>query len=210
MSAEASGLVPPAWQRVLNRVHVLSVISVTGEIADQHPQEQQSADRMRQKLQDAGSWDEAEDEEKALLLAPVRQWTCQQAVNALWRYEGPAVLAWWIGLHPLPPIDQQVYPGSLVRSLRPHADVVAPLAASPHGPEALDLLASQLLTAHWRLVEFRLRPGPIDLSASVRDAWFGPLTTEGLPLAEADLAVGGRAAVQGRPSSGATDAEHGE
>ena len=67
MAAEASGLAPPAWQRVLNRVHVLSVISVTGEIADQHPSEQQSADRMRQELQDAGSWDEAEDQELSLI-----------------------------------------------------------------------------------------------------------------------------------------------
>lgn len=146
---------------------------------------------MRQELQDAGSWDEAEQQEQALLLTPVRQWTRQQAINALWRYEGLAVLAWWIGSHSLPPLDQQVEPGPLVQSLRPHADVVATLPRSPYAPPELDLLATQLLTAHWRLVEFGLRPAPIDLADFVREAWFGPLTTEGLPLAEGDLAVGG-------------------
>lgn len=191
MAAEMPVLDPPAWQRVLERVHVLSVVAVTGEIADQHPQEQQAADRMRQELQDTGSWEEAEQEEKTLLLTPVRQWTHQQAVDALWRYEGLAVLAWWIGRHPLPPVDRQVDPGSLMRSLRPHTDVVASLPASPHGPQELEVLATQLLTAHWRLVEFRLRPVHIDLPAAVRDAWFGPLTTSGLPLAEGDLAVDG-------------------
>lgn len=191
MTAAASELAPPAWQRVLKRVHVLSVVAVTGEIADQHPHEQQAADDMRQELLNAGSWDEAEQQEQALLLTPVRRWTRQQAIDALWRYEGLAVLAWWLGLHPLPPWDRQVEPGPLVGSLRPHADAVATLLASPTDPEDLELLAMQLLTAHWRLVELRLRPTHIDLTAAVRDAWFGPLTTEGLQLAEGDLAVGG-------------------
>lgn len=44
--AEAAELAPPGWERVLKSVHVLSVVAVTGEIADQHPHEQQAADRM--------------------------------------------------------------------------------------------------------------------------------------------------------------------
>ena len=192
MAAEPSGLAPPAWQRVLKRVHVLSVVAVTGEIAKLHPQEQQAADRMLQELQDAASWDGAEQEERALLQTPVRRWTRQQAVDATWRYEGLAVLAWWIGrLRTLPPVDQQIDAGVLVDSVTPYADVVAPLVASPYAPQELELLATQLLTAHWRLREFQLLPSPLDLPAVVRQATFAPLTTEGLPLAEDDLAVGG-------------------
>lgn len=191
MTADAPELAPPAWQRVLDRVHVLSVLAVTGEIALEHPHEQQAADRLRQELEHTGSWSEAEQDEQAALLTPVRQWTRQAAIDALWRYEGLAVLAWWLGLHPLPSVDQQVSVGALMGAVTPYAEAVSRRTRSPHAPTDLDLLATQLLTARWRLVEYRLRPEPLDLSAFVRDARFGPLTVKGLQLVEGDLAVGG-------------------
>ena len=44
---------------------------------------------------------------------------------------------------------------------------------------------------HWRLREFSLNPGALDFQTFARTAWFGPLSLDGVALANGDLSITG-------------------
>jgi hypothetical protein len=186
-------LVPPQWERVLQRTQVLLAVALHGEISLHYRDEQSGADEVRSQLEATGAWDEAEAAERALLNKPIAEWTDQEGINSLWRYEGAAVLAWWLGRLALPTFDQQVDAGSLVSCVRPWGEVLTPQAipAAAHSAADLERLFTQLLTVHWRLTDQRINPRHADFAALVQGAWWGPLSLDGVDLSDGDLAVNG-------------------
>ena len=93
---------PPTLERVLRRTQVLLAVALHGEISLHYRDEQSGADHIRSQLGVTGALDEAEPYERALLDKPVADWTEQEGIDSRWRYEGAAVLAWWLGKFELP------------------------------------------------------------------------------------------------------------
>jgi len=53
---------------------------------------------------------------------------------------------------------------------------------------------------HWRLREFSLRRGTVDLERFARESWFGGFDLERIPLVAGDLAIGGVAIANADPN----------
>lgn len=118
----------------------------------------------------------------------------RQAIDALWQVEGLEVLLWALGLKELPSCDSLSdvdTPLKLV-GIWKHA-IEAPVAGAQVRP-VTDLEKQQAiqLTIHWRLREHGLRPKHMNLPEFVQKATFGPLCTDGVPLVDGDLALGGQ------------------
>jgi hypothetical protein len=141
-------LFPPSWSRVLARAHVTTVLAVHGEIADSEPTAQAEADGIRAELADSGAAEELEPWEEELLATPLVRWTAEQALDAIWRYEGAGVLAWWLGRLEMPAYDTPFAAGDVVRALTPWTEVLVPEVTAGPGRtvEELDALAEQLFT----------------------------------------------------------------
>jgi hypothetical protein len=136
---------------------------------------------------------ELEPHEAQLIAAPLGTLSPQQAINGTWLAEGLAVLAWALGRHELSAYDEGEDPPPLTDSLGFLNEDDAPaLLASPRLRPAAEIeaYAASVLTLHWRLRDFGLRPQPMDFAKFVREAKWGPLTLEGLRLADGDLAIG--------------------
>lgn len=188
----ADRLVPPTAERVARRTLVLLGLALTAECALEHACDQAFADAVHEQLTDWSVTEELEPYESALRTTPVSQWERQDAVNALWRYEGLGVLVWAHGLVELPP-DVPFEAPTVTAALLPARDLgLAHLLERPLRPSTdVDTLADAYFTAHWRLREFGRVPAALDLRSFATTAWFGPLSLTGLPLADDDLAVGG-------------------
>jgi hypothetical protein len=128
----------------------------------------------------------------------------QAAVDATWRLEGLAVLAWALNRFDLPPHDQQVDPGKLLPALGIlNAERSKALLAEPalRPPDELKARSDQLFAIHWRLRNFRLKPEAMNFRDFARTAWFGPLNIEGVRLVGDDLAVGDSAIANADPDA---------
>src|SRR5690606_38236024 len=125
----------------------------------------------------------------------------QTAVNAGWRSEALAVLAWALGRADIPPHDQQADPSAIASSLgflQPETVLTDPALRSA---EDLHSYRNVAFSIHWRLREFSLRPAAMDFARFCETAWFGPLSLEGVQLIDSDLGVLGHALVAAPPSA---------
>lgn len=198
-------LQPPSAERVAARTLVLLCVVARANIErDAHEEWAPRAVEMAlDVLSDNALWDEVEPAERALLEAPLGRLDERALINGTWRAEGLGVLAWGLQKFDLPPIDEPVDVTALTEALgMADAEGAASLLALPQLRPHDDLrrLSEQLFTAHWRLREFDLTGGPLDLAAFAREAWFGPLEIDGLPLADGDLAIGGLPLVAADPN----------
>jgi hypothetical protein len=185
----------PSPARVQRRAVVLATVSCRGII------EAQAADdwvpkfhlRILDWLPSADLEEELEPEEAALLRTPLGTLTLQKRVNASWRAEGLAVLAWALGCYPLPAFNEQVDPKAAASSVGFLSEDAASRAAlAALRPEEDLLRARELIFAlHWRLREFSLRPKATDFAAVGRQPWMGMGGIRQLPLVSGDLALGG-------------------
>jgi hypothetical protein len=204
--APAPPRAPPAADRVLARALALVAVARRAFIEDGGGDEQFA--ELAGLCARADVAGELEPEERAMVEAPRGTLTRRQVIDGTWRTEGLAVLAWSLGLAPLGPLDEPSAPDQLFRAVLAQAGhLEADAAAAAAGPPALrppgelEALLAQVLAVHWRLVEWRVRPRPVDLVAFVRRASFGPLSLDGVPLVGADLAIAG-VAIADAPAEG--------
>jgi hypothetical protein len=186
---------PPSPQRVARRA--LALAAVAGRALLELPDsggDESFRPRLIQWVDTVGVRDELEPDEEKLLQQPLGVPSQQEAVNATWRLEGLAVLAWALGRFELPRHDQQVDAGQLMPAicLLDAAGAKGLLAdARLRTIEELKAMSDRLLAIHWRLRQFRADGGePIaDWPSEAKNAWF-PLNLAGIPLIDGDLALG--------------------
>lgn len=117
----------------------------------------------------------------------------QAMVNGTWRSEGLAVLAWALQASELPPHDQMVDPSAVANSVLFLADDAADRAGELilRRDDELGRFSAVQFAIHWRIRDFSLRPQAMDFRSFSEKSWFGPLSIDGLSLAEDDLAIDG-------------------
>jgi hypothetical protein len=190
---------PPLPERVACRA--LALAAVTGRaLLEQEdpadPQWEENRRRILDWLEAVGIRDELEPEEWKVLQRPVGKLAMQDAINATWRFEGLAVLAWALKRCALPPQDELVDPWTLLDSLGfLDADSARDLLADPplRSPEEFERMDALLFALHWRLRDFSLRPEATDFAKVGDNAWMGHEGIAQLRLIEGDLAIGDRA-----------------
>ena len=190
---------PPGPDQVARRAAILAAVVARGLIEA----DQELPDHAAALAEDLAFYDQlglathAEPQEDALIRAPHGTLEPQAMIDATWRAEGLAVLAWALGqLDALPPIDETIELDVLAERLglpwKSAADVG--IVRSPHLRPAADLdkLDAQLLTAHWRVRQFlQLDPAPMDYVSWVPDVQWAQLSLDGLEVRDRDLAIGG-------------------
>ena len=184
---------PPTAQRVASRTVALAAVAGRGllEAADA-PRDDALRQRLIQWIETVGVREELEPDEEKILQQPVGVPSQQEIVNATWRLEGLAVLAWSLGRFELPEHDQMIDPGVLMPAVGfLDAAGAKGLLADPHlrAQDEINATAQKILTIHWRLREYRLTPKPINFPKVAKDAWF-PLNLAGVRLIDSDLALG--------------------
>lgn len=195
---------PPTAERVARRALALTAVTaraILEQDADE-PDAEERRDDLMAWVREMGIEDELEgpDEwgrspgERSILESPLGAMDEQAQINATWRTEGLAVLAWALGVHQLPPHDAPVDVTALWDSLgfmEPYR--ARALLANPtlRPREEIEVLRKHLLALHWRLRDHTLRPRRMDFAEFARTAWFGPLDITGISLAEGDLAIRG-------------------
>ncbi len=147
-------------------------------------------------LREVGIEDELEPAEQDVIARPPGQLQDQEFVNAMWRVEGLAVLAWALGRLDLPRYDELSDVDAVwdaVGFLKP--DEVRSMLAIPtvRPPAELEALRKQMLGYHWRLRDFRWsRPQAMDFRAFAKDCWFGSFDLSPFSLIDDDLALRGQ------------------
>lgn len=190
---------PPTPERVTRRALALAAVTARALLEQDDPIEPWVAELHRDTLawvEAIGIRGELEPDEWKVLQRPPGTLDQRAQIDATWRLEGLAVLAWALGRFKLPAYDQLVNPQALIHSLGfPDAEAARQLLAAPslQPPAEQEALRKQLLGLHWRLRDFTLRPQAMDFRAFARDCWFGPLDISPFRLIGDDLALGDHA-----------------
>jgi hypothetical protein len=190
---------PPTPQRVARRALALVAVTARAMLEREDPNDA-NAERTRQKLirwvEAVDVEDELEEDERRILHIQVGDVAHQDTLNATWRLEGLAILAWALGRFELAPHDEPIVPEDLLRAMF-YLDVEGgrALLAAPalREPEDIVELQDRLFAIHWRLREWSLNQEPKDFAAVAGEAWFGPLDIAGIRLVDGDIAIGERA-----------------
>jgi hypothetical protein len=191
---------PPGAQAVARRAAILAAVVGRGLIEDDDTLRdgQAAIDADLAFYRDLDLARDAEPAEDALITAPHGTLERQATIDAIWRAEGLAVLAWALGrLDELPPIDMTADLGLLAERLAlpwTSASEVVVMHAPElrRAPEEIAAAGTMLLTAHWRVRQFmHVDPSPMDFVAWVPGAEWADLSLDGLEVAERDLAIGG-------------------
>lgn len=180
---ESEDIPPPDADRVARRALVLGAVAARGL---------GHAEGLIEWIRGAGAEEELEEGERKLLEAVLIEE--KERVDASWRVEGLAVLAWALKLSELPahdcPIDPQLVLTSIgFRDPSASRRLISEASLRPEGE--IEAMRLRLLAIHWRVREFSLNPQPLDFPEISRTAWFGPLELTGVELAERDLSIHG-------------------
>jgi hypothetical protein len=189
--------VPPTPERVARRALALTAVAARATLELDAP-ELDSPDTHRQRLlewvESLEIGDELEPEEWKVLQRPVGKLEQQDFVNAMWRVEGLAVLAWALGRRELPQDDELVIPPDLYQAMGIFdAESGRELLRSPALRSAEELAAMQthLMILHWRLRDYSLRPQGMNFVAFSKSCWFGSFDISRFRIINNDLAIGG-------------------
>lgn len=110
--------------------------------------------------------------------------------------EDDDVLGWSLGWWPMPRYDALANPPELWRAVGLPDDPAharALIAAAELQPEAaLDDMSTHLLMLHWRMVDYRVEPRPVDFVKLSKGCWFGTFSLDDFEIAEDDLAIQGQ------------------
>ncbi|MBL7223790.1 MAG: DUF4272 domain-containing protein [Candidatus Brocadiae bacterium] len=191
---------PPSARRVVGRAIVLSAL-VYRSFLD-HYAGSPDGDELRSRLFDwlvaTGLVWELEQEERKLLATPLGRAEDQAIIDAEWRVEGLAVLAWALGRFELPPHDERVrnylVATDAVGFLGDKAMGALLLTGTLRPSREIRAFANQITMVSWRLTQLRTNPssgGFMDLQEfpayCVIEGWL-----KGLRLVDGELAVGDR------------------
>lgn len=186
--ADANGVRIRAWalMAVIQRAFLEDPSITVAEFAEHH------ADLSRW-IAERGLGQAFDIDELNLLNTPQGALDSQRASNATWLTEGLGVLGWALGVAELRSHDEEFDLFALHDTLGFLDDVPPALDPPRLRPRAeLEHTRGQLLAIHWRLREYRLRPGPLDFKRVAARLSFGDSNLDGITLAGGDLAVHGR------------------
>jgi hypothetical protein len=193
---EVRELEPPSPRRVAARALVLAAIGARGLF-----EKDESAKNLENDRKEILSWieaigigDELEPDEWKVLQRPIGSLERQTMIDATWRTEGLSVLLWGLRcIQELPPYDKQVDPSDLFEAIGYWDEDAAKAilnSASMRLPEELLSMQTTFLALHWRLVEFSLRPNPLDFRRFAREGWMGSFDLTPFRIINNDLALG--------------------
>ncbi len=185
--------VPASARQVAARAMVLAAVSARGDLERQH--DRTACHQPLAWLKGVGGAAALEAPERTFLKSTAGGAEEKVITAASWRREGLAVLAWALERFELPAYDVPVYPPDAAHLCVGFQDPQIArelLAGGKLRPLAeIDRLAAQLTVVSWRLQQFSMMPGPMDLVAflrkwpSFKDTWL-----EGLRIIDGDLAIG--------------------
>ena len=189
---------PPSARRVVARATVLSALvyrSFLDHYAD-NPDGNELRSRLLDWLVATGLIWELEQEERKLLATPLGRAEDQAIIDAEWRTEGLAVLAWALGRFELPPHDERVrnylVATDAVGFLGDKAMGALLLTGTLRPSREIRAFANQITMVSWRLTQLRTNPssgGFADLQKfpayCVIEGWL-----KDLRLVDGELAVG--------------------
>jgi len=187
--------IAPSAERVAARALVLSGIVCRSAIEGDagNPKAEAFREDVLSWTRDIGLVEEAESNELALLECKLGGLSDRQRIDASWRAEGLAVLAWALGRCQLPVYDKRADPYPIAQALgfrETRRDTVLAVPGLRSLEEISDL-ADTLFTLHWRMRQYSLDRKPMNFGEFANTAWFGPLSLMGLRLVSDDLEVRG-------------------
>jgi hypothetical protein len=186
---------PPAAKRVAARALILAAISCRGLIEKDAGKE--GAEELRKCilpwLEVVSTIGEAEPAEVALISTPLGELDRKQRLNASWRSEGMAALAWVLGFSELPPVHVQCEPSDTANSM----GFLDEIENTPmHKPRLRDADEIQqrtdtCLTLHWRLRQLAVDSSPMDFVAYASACEWASMRLDELEIVDNDLAIDG-------------------
>jgi hypothetical protein len=198
---------PPAVDRVVRRMLALTAVAGRATLELDAMQQEidnayQHRERMVEWVNELGVGDELEAEEWKVLQRPVGALEQQDFIDAMWRVEGLAVLAWALHIHPLPAYDELVVPMELydaiglfdIETAKQHLN-----RPDLRSREELEQMAEHILAFHWRVRDFSIRPERMDFEAFSRNCWFGTFDISKFQTVNGDLAIAGQEISQADP-----------
>jgi len=189
---------PPSARRVASRAIALAAVSERG-LLENEASGIKDAEQARQELVDwvtgLGITDELEPEEWKALQRPVGRLERQDAIDAVWRIEGLAILAWALRWYDPPAYDELVRPPLLFDAVRILEPGAMELLSEPtlRAPEELASMREHLLAFHWRMRDFSVRPHSMDFVQFSKKCWFGSFDISRFRIIDNDLAIGDEA-----------------
>jgi hypothetical protein len=190
---------PPVASRVAALALVLAAVAARGDLERQ--QDQTAWHLPLAWLKGVGGAAALEAPERTFLKSTAGRAEEKVVAAASWRREGLAVLAWALRQFELPAYDSPVVPPDAAHlSVGFQEPQIARelLARGELRPRAeVDQLAAQLTVVSWRLQQFAIMPGPMDLVAFLREfSSFKDTWLDGLRIVDGDLAIGAQPLAQ--------------
>lgn len=190
--------VPPDAQRVAARLVALTAVAGRATIElDNNDGNATDDEYLRHAIVDwvrsLGIDDELEPEEWKALQRPIGSLERQSLVNAMWRVEGLAVLAWAVNLHTLPCHETIIEPPELYEAIGvPQAEKTQTILDAVKLRPIADLqdMRKHLTAAHWRLREYSITPKAMDFVAFSKDCWLGSFDVSRFRIIDGDMAIG--------------------
>jgi hypothetical protein len=193
---------PPTARRVAGRLYTMTAVAARGlldmnlSMGNRPAYSLEELQRWHERLDIA---DEVEPRENQILQTGAGQLERQDAIDSVWALEELVILAWALGLYPLPKYDELVNADDLLAHLSfLESDVCRRNLAQATLRPAEELVSynHQIFAFNWRMVEFRLRPRSSDyanivIAGRLFDlSWAnlkqGDLTLQGKAIVEAD------------------------
>ena len=193
---EAEGYVPPTAERVARRAMVLAAVTARALLEQEDPTEpsiEERRDMLLDWINQLGIGDELEPDEWKVLQRRCGTLDQQSLIDATWRFEGLAVLAWALNLIDLPPHDELIVPDEVLPAVGfLDLEESRQILNQPQlrEPAELETMNSRLLGIHWRLRDFSIRPEPCDFVEFSKNSWFGGFDVRGVRTMGSDLAIG--------------------
>ncbi len=191
----------PTARAVLERALLLSAIAWRASLPNTQPlvvggylpkaerRKQSLCEWLRRHAREQGT-----PAEWAYLEAPLETSQSSEDVDRSWSIEAAAVLAWALGRRRAPPLEGKVEPEELMQSLGLGTKAGVALLEHASWNERFDAIAfaRQALAVHWRTVEARVRPGPLDVSTFAARQGLAPFDFGRARIEAGDLVVAGK------------------
>jgi hypothetical protein len=199
---------PPAARRVAARAMALAAVVWRAHFEINLPDEpavslKEQCHYVLNWLRGLGIGSELEPPEYKFLQAPPGGIDHRLVLEAAWRCEGLAVLAWALGRFELPSYDEVVWPEPAQASVGfGRVEVAREIldTASLRPVAEIDRYATCATVVTWRIRTFRLAPLAWDLATQLRgQASFTDSWLDGLRLVDGDLAIGDQAIAEAPP-----------
>jgi hypothetical protein len=187
---------PPTASAVARRGLILAAVACRGHI-ETGPRDAAAEalqPRIIEWLNATSLMETLEPEEHAILIAPLGALSERQRLDAGWRIEGAAILAWALGKYPLPPHDAKIDPFRVAEALGFLWDEALGFVrfAQLRDRAQLNAYRGLVYAIHCRLREVERRPKRDDLEQWIQPAWLRALgLARNSPLVEGDLAIEG-------------------